>query len=34
METWLSALEIADLVRRKEVKPLEVLDVISHDSTR
>ena len=28
METWLSALEIADLVRRKEVKPLEVLDVI------
>jgi Asp-tRNA(Asn)/Glu-tRNA(Gln) amidotransferase A subunit family amidase len=28
METWLSALEIADLVRRKEVKPLEVLDAI------
>src|SRR6059036_158791 len=28
METWLSALEIADLVRRKEIKPLEVLDVI------
>src|SRR5436853_2104726 len=28
METWLSALEIADLVRRKAVKPLEVLDAI------
>src|SRR5215470_9833484 len=28
METWLSALEIADLVRRKEVKPLEILDAI------
>src|SRR5262252_8449932 len=28
METWLSALEIADLVRRKEVKPLEVLDAM------
>src|SRR5881409_769488 len=28
METWLSALEIADLVRRKQVKPLEVLDAI------
>jgi len=28
METWLSALEIADLVRRKEAKPLEILDAI------
>src|SRR5262245_43341373 len=28
MELWLSALEIAALVRRKEVKPLEVLDAI------
>ena len=28
MEPWLSALEIADLVRRKEVKPLEILDAI------
>ena len=28
METWRSALEIADLIRRKEVKPLEILDAI------
>ena len=32
METWLSALEIADLVRRKEVKPLEVLDADSRQT--
>jgi len=28
METWHSALELADLVRRKEVKPLEILDAV------
>src|SRR2546428_10896528 len=28
METWHSALELAELVRRKEVKPLEILDAI------
>jgi len=28
METWHSALELAELVRRKEVKPLEILDAV------
>src|SRR4030095_11071059 len=28
MVTWRSALELADLVRQKEVKPLEVLDAV------